>query len=62
MFVASLEEAGFNVIAAGNGAEALALLEADEPVDVLVSDLFMRVGWSSSARRKCGAPGCLRCC
>ncbi len=39
MPVASLEEAGFAVLAAGSGAEALALLDADEPVDVLVSDL-----------------------
>ena len=39
--VASLEDAGFAVLAVGNGAEALALLEAEEPVDVLVSDLSM---------------------
>ncbi len=39
--VASLEEAGFAVLAAGNGAEALALLEAGEPVDALVTDLSM---------------------
>ena len=41
MLVASLEDAGFAVLAAGNGAEALALLETEEPVDVLVSDLSM---------------------
>ena len=41
MLVASLEDAGFAVLAAGNGAEALALLEAGEPVDALVSDLSM---------------------
>ena len=39
--VASLEEAGFAVLAAGNGIEALALLEAGEPVDALVTDLSM---------------------
>ena len=41
MLVASLDDAGFAVLAAGNGAEALALLDAGEPVDVLVSDLSM---------------------
>jgi PAS domain S-box-containing protein len=41
VLVASLEEAGFAVLAAGNGAEALALLEAEEPVDALVTDLSM---------------------
>ena len=39
--VASLEEAGFAVLAAGNGIEALALLEAGEPVDALLTDLSM---------------------
>jgi PAS domain S-box-containing protein len=39
--VAALEDAGFSVLAAENGAEALALLEADEPVDVMVSDKSM---------------------
>ena len=39
--VASLEDAGFAVLAAGNGTQALALLEADEPVEVLVTDLSM---------------------
>jgi CheY-like chemotaxis protein len=41
MLVASLKEAGFDVLAAKNGAEALALLDAGEPVDALVSDLSM---------------------
>ena len=41
MLVASLEAAGFAVLAASNGAEALALLEAEEAVDALISDLFM---------------------
>jgi len=41
MLVASLEAAGFAVLAAINGAEALALLEAEEAVDALISDLFM---------------------
>jgi CheY-like chemotaxis protein len=41
MLVASLEDAGFAVLAAENGTEALALLEAGEAVDVLVSDLSM---------------------
>nr|WP_294528367.1 hybrid sensor histidine kinase/response regulator [uncultured Rhodopila sp.] len=39
--VASLEEAGFAVLAAANGVEALALLEAGEAVDALVTDLSM---------------------
>jgi CheY-like chemotaxis protein len=39
--VASLEEAGFAVLAAENGVEALALLDAGEPVDALVTDLAM---------------------
>jgi PAS domain S-box-containing protein len=38
---ASLEEAGFAVLAAGSGAEALALLDAGEAVDALVTDLAM---------------------
>ena len=41
MLVASLEAAGFAVLAASNGAEALALLEAEEAVDALISDLSM---------------------
>jgi PAS domain S-box-containing protein len=41
VLVASLDDAGFAVLAAANGAEALALLDAGEPVDVLVSDLSM---------------------
>lgn len=39
--VVTLEDAGFVVLAAGSGAEALALLEAKEPVDALVSDMSM---------------------
>ena len=39
--VVTLEDAGFVVLAAGSGAEALALLEAEEPVDALVSDMSM---------------------
>jgi len=41
VLVASLEDAGFAVLAAGSGAEALALLDAEEPVDALVADLAM---------------------
>jgi CheY-like chemotaxis protein/anti-sigma regulatory factor (Ser/Thr protein kinase) len=36
-----LQDAGFDVLAAQSGAEALALLDAGEPVDVLVSDYAM---------------------
>jgi len=36
-----LEEAGYSVLSAANGEEALALLEAGEAVDVLVTDLSM---------------------
>jgi CheY-like chemotaxis protein len=39
--VASLEEAGYAVVAAAGGTEALALLEAPGDVDVLVTDLSM---------------------
>ena len=69
MLVASLEEAGFVVLAAGNGAEALALLEAGEPVDALVSDLSMpgmgglaliREAQLRRARPACGAADRLR--
>jgi signal transduction histidine kinase len=38
---ASLEEAGYAVTAAADGAEALALLQAPEDLDVLVTDLSM---------------------
>jgi PAS domain S-box-containing protein len=38
---ANLEDAGFSVLAAGSGAEAVALLDAGEPVDAMVSDLSM---------------------
>jgi signal transduction histidine kinase len=38
---AALEDAGYAVAVAGSGTEALALLRAGEPVDVLVSDLSM---------------------
>jgi CheY-like chemotaxis protein len=38
---ANLEDAGFNVLTAENGIEALALLESGEAVDVLVSDFSM---------------------
>ena len=41
MLVVSLEEAGFAVLAAGNGIEALALLDEGGPVDALVSDMSM---------------------
>jgi CheY-like chemotaxis protein len=43
MLVASLEDAGFVVLAAANGAEALAPLEVGEPVDVLVSQIVDRI-------------------
>jgi CheY-like chemotaxis protein len=38
---AQLEDLGFDVLVASGGAEALALLQADEVVDALVSDLSM---------------------
>ncbi|CAH2604344.1 Histidine kinase [Rhodovastum atsumiense] len=38
---ATLEDAGFAVLAAGGGAAALAMLDAGEAVDALVSDLSM---------------------
>ena len=41
MLIASLEDAGFVALGAGNGPEALALLDASEPVDALVCDLAM---------------------
>jgi signal transduction histidine kinase len=36
-----LEDAGFSVVTAANGTEAVALLEADETLDALVTDLSM---------------------
>jgi CheY-like chemotaxis protein len=42
MLVASLKDAGFSVLAAATGTEALALLGAGEPLDAMVSDLSMR--------------------
>jgi CheY-like chemotaxis protein len=36
-----LERAGYHVIEAGGGAEAIALLDAGEPIDLLVADLEM---------------------
>ncbi len=36
-----LEDSGFRVLVAANGAEALALLAAEEAVDVLITDLSM---------------------
>jgi CheY-like chemotaxis protein len=39
--VATLEDAGFVVVAAGSGAEALALVKAGESLDAMVSDMAM---------------------
>lgn len=36
-----LRLAGFDVIEAGSGAEALALLSADRPIDLILSDVHM---------------------
>ncbi|MBV9653562.1 MAG: PAS domain S-box protein [Acetobacteraceae bacterium] len=41
VLVRQLEREGFDVLAANSGAEALAILDAGETVDVLVSDLSM---------------------
>jgi len=38
---AQLEDLGFDILVASGGAEAIALLQADEVVDALVSDLSM---------------------
>jgi CheY-like chemotaxis protein len=62
--VAALEDAGCAVLAAGDGAEALALLDRGEAVDALVSDLSMP-GMSGTAlidaaqRRRPGLPSVL---
>jgi len=41
VIIRMLEHAGFEVSLAANGKEGLARLEADEPYDVLLTDLFM---------------------
>ncbi|CAH2603727.1 Histidine kinase [Rhodovastum atsumiense] len=41
VLAAQLEDSGFGVLVAGNGKEALALLDAGEAVDALVTDLSM---------------------
>ncbi|MFL5256568.1 MAG: response regulator, partial [Rhodopila sp.] len=41
MLAAQLEELGFTLLVASGGVEAVALLEAGETVDALVSDLSM---------------------
>jgi CheY-like chemotaxis protein len=41
MLVASLDDAGFAVLTATNGTEALAMLDAGEPVDAVVAELSM---------------------
>jgi PAS domain S-box-containing protein len=41
MIAANLESAGFGVLVAANGSEALALLASGEPVDALLTDLAM---------------------
>ena len=41
VMAAFLEDSGFRVLVAANGAEALALLAAEEAVDVLITDLSM---------------------
>ena len=46
-----LEKAGFEVLAAGTGAEALECLKADSPLDVLITDLVLpdMSGWQLAA-------------
>jgi CheY-like chemotaxis protein len=41
VLAAQLDDAGYSVLAAANGTEALALLAAGEAVDVLITDLSM---------------------
>ena len=60
----SVQDAGFAALTAANGAEALALLDNDEAVDVLVTDLFMPgmsgLALIEQARTKCpGLPAIL---
>ena len=61
---ATLEDAGFSVLAAGSGAEAVALLDAGEPVDAMVSDLSMpgMDGLALTRQRKRCVRTCLRSC
>jgi len=49
-----LEEAGHTVASAGNGREALELLDEDEPPDLILLDLMMPVmnGWEFLGERK----------
>jgi CheY-like chemotaxis protein len=54
---AQLEDLGFGMLVASSGAEAVALLEAGEEVDTLVSDLSMpdmNVSRPSRGRGRCG--------
>ena len=42
----ALDDLGYTTLAARNGPEALALISAGEPIDILLSDVFMPRGLS----------------